>query len=55
MKTYELTNKAGYTTRIEVIEITAKSVYYRWAGKGFESMRSRMSLTSFSKFKEVKA
>jgi len=47
---YSYTNKNNYTTRIIVLAVNNKSVFYRWANDEFLSMNARMSLNSFKDF-----
>lgn len=52
-RAYQFTNKHNYTTRIYVLEITNKSVYYTWAdetGKPTTDARFRMSRNSFNHY-----
>jgi hypothetical protein len=54
---YQFTNKLGYTTRIFVLEITEKSVYYCWANEDGTPKeyreRMRMSVSSFKAYKQI--
>lgn len=51
---YQFTNKNGYTTRIYVLEITEKSIFYCWANEDGTPKqyreRSRMSINSFKEY-----
>jgi hypothetical protein len=50
-ETFSYTNARDYTTTIVILEVTEKSVFYRFSN--IENMKSRMSWNSFRNYKRI--
>jgi hypothetical protein len=53
-KTFQFTNKSGYTTKIKILGTSDKSVFYTWAHGNFPGFRTHMSWKQFERYTEYK-